>query len=52
MDAVIEAYKQHVDRTLLRECLKLSPEERLKRLIRLQALAEELRRAGGELPRR
>lgn len=43
---MIEAYKKHVDRTLLRERLKLSVEERLRDLMRLQAAAEELRRAG------
>jgi len=45
-DPVIEAYKKHVDRTLIRENLKLSPEERLKKLMRLQRFAEEVRRAG------
>lgn len=45
-DPVIEAYKRDVDRTLLRERLKRSVEERLRDLTRLQALAEELRRAG------
>ena len=46
MDAVIEAYKKHVDRTLLRENLKLTPEQRVLKLIELQKLAEEARRAG------
>ena len=45
-DPVVEAYKKDVDRTLLRERLKLTPEERLRDLMRLQAAAEELRRAG------
>ena len=45
-DPVIEAYKKDIDRTLLRERLKLSVEERLRDLVRLQAMAEELRRAG------
>ena len=45
-DPVIEAYKKDVDRTLLRERLKLSVEDRLRDLMRLQAAAEELRRAG------
>lgn len=31
-DPVIEAYKRDVDRTLLRENLRLTPDERLKRL--------------------
>jgi len=45
-DAVIEAYKKDVDRTLLRENLRLSPDERVRNLMRLQRSAEELRRAG------
>ncbi len=44
-DPVIEAYKKHVDRTLIRESLKLSVEERIVRLARLQDFAEELRRS-------
>ena len=31
-DPVIEAYKKDVDRTLLRENLKLTPEQRLQKL--------------------
>ena len=51
-DPVIEAYKRDIDRTLLRERLKRSVEDRLRALYRLrdvtrlQAMAEELRRAG------
>ena len=45
-DPVIEAYKKDVDRTLLRENLKLTAEERLRNLMRLQRFAEEMRRAG------
>jgi hypothetical protein len=45
-DPVIELYKQDVDRTLLRENLKLTVEERLQKLMRLQRFAEEMRRAG------
>jgi hypothetical protein len=45
-DPVIEAYKKDIDRTLLRERLKLTVEQRLRDLSRLQAIAEELRRAG------
>ena len=44
-DPVIEAYKQHVDRTLIRENLKRSVEERFVNLMKLQKFAEELRRA-------
>ncbi|HJW13962.1 MAG TPA: hypothetical protein VJ776_04660 [Thermoanaerobaculia bacterium] len=45
-DPVVEAYKKGIDRTLLRENLRLSPEERLRRLIELQRFADELNRAG------
>ena len=31
-DPVIEAYKKHVDRTLLRENLKLTPGQRVEKL--------------------
>lgn len=40
-DPVVEAYKTHVDRTLLRENLKRTPDERLRDLVRLQKLADE-----------
>jgi len=45
-DPVIEAYKKDVDRTLIRENLKLTVEEWIERLMRLQEFAEELRHAG------
>lgn len=45
-DPVIEFYKRDVDRTLLRENLKLTVEERLDKLFALQQFAAELRRAG------
>jgi hypothetical protein len=44
-DPVIEAYKKDVDMTLIRENLKLSVEERLRKLMRMQRFLEELRRA-------
>ena len=47
-DPVIEAYKKDVDRTLLRENLKRTVEERLTNLMRLQRFAEEMRRAVSE----
>jgi hypothetical protein len=47
-DPVIEAYKRDIDRTLLRENLKLTVEERFEELRRLQEFAAELRRAGRE----
>jgi hypothetical protein len=49
MDSVIELYKDGIDRTLLRENLKLSPEERLRKLGAFVRLADELRRAGQNL---
>ncbi len=45
-DPVIEAYKRDVDRTLVRESLRRSVEERLEALIQLQRFADELREAG------
>ena len=45
-DPVIEAYKQHVDRTLLRANLRRTPEERCQTFAAAMRLAEEVRRAG------
>jgi hypothetical protein len=45
-DPVIEAYKKHTDRTLLRENLARSPEQRIRGLMQLQRLAEEAASAG------
>ena len=45
-DPVIEVYKQDVDRTIIRENLKLTHEERLRKHQNAQAFFEELRRAG------
>ncbi len=42
---VIEAYKKFIDRSLLRENLKCTVEERFLRLMSLQSFAEELRKA-------
>lgn len=47
-DPVIEAYKRDIDRTLIRENLKLSVEQRFEKLMALQRFAEEMRRAGRE----
>ena len=44
-DPVIEAYKKDIDRTLIRENLKLTPEQRLLQLMKLQEFADELRTA-------
>jgi hypothetical protein len=48
-DPVIELYKRDVDRTLIRENLRRSVEERFVRLMELQRFAAELRRAGQRL---
>ena len=45
-DPVIEAFKQHVDRTLLRQNLRRSMDERWKVLAEATRLADEMRRAG------
>lgn len=47
-DPVIEAYKKDIDRTLIRENLRLTAEQRLQNLERLQEFAEEMRRAVAE----
>ena len=52
LDPVVEAYKRDIDRTLLRENLDKSVEERLSTLVALQRLAEEARRAGRSASRR
>jgi hypothetical protein len=46
MDPLLELCKQEVDRTLLRENLKLTPEQRALELMSLLAAAEEFQRAG------
>lgn len=45
-DPVVEAYKKDVDRTLLRENLKLSAEERFRKYERFMASVREIREAG------
>lgn len=45
-DPVVEVYLPGVDRTLLRENLKLSPAQRLEKLVNFASFAGELRRAG------
>lgn len=44
-DPVIEAYKKDIDRTLLRENLRLTVEERFRNHEALQRFAIEMRRA-------
>ncbi len=50
-DPVIEAYKKDVGRTLIRKNLRLSVEQRVEDLMRLQGIAKELQRAGRETAR-
>lgn len=45
-DPVIEAYKRDLDRSLIRENLKLTVDQRFRKLQQLQRFAAELRRAG------
>jgi transcriptional regulator with XRE-family HTH domain len=46
VDAVVDAYKRDIDRSLVHENLSRSPEERVKSLAALGRLAEEARRSG------
>ena len=47
-DPVVEAYKKDIDRTLIRENLKLTVEERFRNAMALARFAAELQRAGRE----
>jgi hypothetical protein len=50
-DPVVQAYKKDIDRTLIRENLKLTVEERFRKAMALARFADELRRAGREAHR-
>ena len=52
MDEIIELYMRDVDRTLLRENLKLTPTQRIEQLMEMQRFAERLQRAGRDVPLR
>jgi len=45
-DPVVEVYKRDGDRSLLRENLKLTPAQRLEKLLGFSAFAAEMRAAG------
>lgn len=47
-DPVIEFYKKDIDRTLIRENLRLTVEQRFDKLMALQRVAEELCYIGRE----
>ncbi|MBI2840378.1 MAG: hypothetical protein HYX75_18835 [Acidobacteria bacterium] len=51
-DPVIEAYKKHIDRSLLRENLRRTVAERMSNLMALQRLAVEVRSAGRQVRKR
>lgn len=46
IDDIVDLYKRDVDRTLIRERLSRSIEERLEDLMNFEAFADELREAG------
>lgn len=48
-DPVVEAYKVHVDRTLIHENLRLTPDQRIRQLQQLVRFADELAMAGRRL---
>mgnify|MGYP005836847373 CR=1 FL=1 len=45
LDPMVEAYMEGIDLTLLRENLKLTPTQRVEKLMALQRLAAEARRS-------
>jgi len=45
-DPVVQAYKEGIDRTLIRENLSLSVEDRFRKAMALARFADEMRRAG------
>lgn len=49
-DPVIEYYKRDVDRTLLREHLELTPQQRLEKLMAFMRSLDVLRRAARTRP--
>ena len=50
-DPVVELYMRDVDRTLLRENLKLTPTQRLEKLVSFSSFAATLREAGARARR-
>lgn len=44
-DPVVEAYKQHVDRTLLRENLRLTHDQRMRKFLSALRMVTQLRGA-------
>ncbi len=52
LDEVVEVYKKDIDRTLIRENLKLTVEERFRNAMALAQFADELRCAGRKARKR
>lgn len=52
IDDIIDLYKRDVDRTLIRENLKLTPTQRLVNLMKMQEFVDECQRAGRESRKR
>lgn len=50
LDPVIEAYKKDIDRTLIRENLKLTPDQRLRKLQDFMRSVESIRGAARRRP--
>jgi hypothetical protein len=48
IDAVIAVYQRDIDRSLLRENLKLTPGQRLEKLVRFAKFAGQMRGAGAK----
>jgi hypothetical protein len=46
LDDVIDVYKKDVDVTLLREALKMTPDQRVRKMVELLRFTERLREAG------
>lgn len=46
LDAIVDAFKRDIDRTLIRENLQRTVEERFENLMAVQRFADELRAAG------
>jgi len=49
VDPVVEAYKKHVDRSLIRQNLRRSASERWSNFMAAMRLAEEVRLAGAKI---
>lgn len=46
LDAIIDRYQRDLDRTLLREALRMTPADRVRKMVELATAAESLRTAG------